>query len=42
MILISILLIAVTCLVIWKASDGFEVASEYLGRNLSDGVRGAT
>jgi len=42
MILISILLIAATCLVIWKASDGFEVASEYLGRNLSDGVRGAT
>jgi len=42
MILISTLLIAVTCLVIWKASDGFEVASEYLGRNLSDGVRGAT
>jgi cation:H+ antiporter len=42
MILISILLIAITCLIIWKASDGFEAASEYLGRNLSDGVRGAT
>lgn len=30
------------CLVIWRACDGFEVASEYLGRNLSEGVRGGT
>lgn len=29
-------------LVIWRACDGFEAASEYLGRNLSDGVRGGT
>lgn len=42
MILLSILLIVITCLIIWKASDGFEAASEYLGRNMSDGVRGAT
>jgi cation:H+ antiporter len=28
--------------VIWKASDGFETSSEYLGRNMSEGVRGAT
>lgn len=42
MILISILLIILCCLIIWRASDGFEAASEYLGRNLSDGVRGAT
>lgn len=34
--------ITICCLVIWRASDGFEVASEYLGRNLSEGVRGAT
>lgn len=27
---------------IWRASDGFEAASHYLGRNLTDGVRGAT
>ncbi|MDA9774036.1 hypothetical protein N9B82_03680 [Saprospiraceae bacterium] len=40
--LIFILLILLTCLIIWKASDGFEVASEYIGRNLKDGVRGAT
>jgi Ca2+/Na+ antiporter len=42
MILFSILLITISCIVIWRASDGFEVASEYLGRNLTEGVRGAT
>ncbi|MFT4666078.1 MAG: Ca2+/Na+ antiporter [Polaribacter sp.] len=42
MIIIHILLISLCCLIIWKASDGFEVASEYIGRNLNDGVRGAT
>ena len=42
MIIISLSLIVLCCVVIWRASDGFEVASEYLGRNLSDGVRGAT
>ncbi len=41
-VLFSLLLILLACLVIWKASDGFEAASEYLGRNLSEGVRGAT
>ncbi len=38
----SILIIIGSMLVIWRASDGFEAASQYLGRNLSDGVRGAT
>ncbi len=42
MIITYILLIILCCLIIWKASDGFEVASEYIGRNLNDGVRGAT
>ena len=42
MILLSIFFIAVSCVIIWRASDGFEAASEYLGRNLTDGVRGAT
>tara|TARA_B110000967_G_scaffold205715_1_gene250839 strand:- start:3935 stop:5119 length:1185 start_codon:yes stop_codon:yes gene_type:complete len=41
-LIIIFILIVLCCLVIWKASDGFEVASEYLGRNMSDGVRGAT
>jgi Ca2+/Na+ antiporter len=42
MILISLLLMLICCLIIWRASDGFEAASEYLGRNLNEGVRGAT
>lgn len=41
-VLLSVVLITICCLIIWKASDGFEAASEYLGRNLSEGVRGAT
>ena len=41
-IVIPIVLIFFTCLVIWRACDGFEIASEYIGRNLSEGVRGGT
>ena len=41
-IVIPLLLILFTCLIIWRACDGFEVASEYLGRNMSEGVRGGT
>lgn len=41
-ILVCAALIFLCCLVIWRACDGFEVASEYLGRNLSEGVRGGT
>lgn len=41
-IFIPIVIIVLCCIIIWKASDGFEASSEYLGRNLSDGVRGAT
>jgi len=40
--IINLLLIVICCLIIWRASDGFEAASEYIGRNLTDGVRGAT
>lgn len=35
-------LIFFTCLLIWRACDGFEIASEYIGRNMSEGVRGGT
>ncbi len=42
LIIFSLFLILIACLVIWKASDGFETASEYLGRHLNEGVRGAT
>ncbi|PIB36691.1 pseudouridine synthase [Reichenbachiella sp. 5M10] len=41
-ILIPLLLIAFSCVVIWRAGDGFMAASEYIGRNLSEGVRGAS
>ncbi len=40
--IINLLLITLCCIIIWRASDGFEAASEFLGRNLTDGVRGAT
>jgi cation:H+ antiporter len=41
-IVIPLVLIFFICLFIWRACDGFEIASEYLGRNLSEGVRGGT
>ncbi len=41
-LLIPLLLISFCCFVIWRAGDGFMTASEYVGRNLSEGVRGAT
>lgn len=41
-ILIPLLIVIICCIIIWRASDGFTVASEYIGRNLSEGVRGAT
>jgi cation:H+ antiporter len=41
-ILIPLLMIFFCCMFIWRACDGFEVASEYIGRNMSEGVRGGT
>ena len=41
-IVIPLVMVTISCLVIWRTSDGFTVASEYIGRNLSEGVRGAT
>ena len=41
-LLIPIILVAFCSIVIWRSVDGFTVASDYLGRNLSDGVKGAT
>ncbi|MEZ6123023.1 MAG: hypothetical protein R3C49_07595 [Planctomycetaceae bacterium] len=41
-VLIPFVLILFSCLLIWRACDGFEIASEYIGRNLSEGVRGGT
>ena len=41
-ILIPIVLISVSSYVIWKSTDSFETAADYLGRNMSRGVKGAT
>ena len=41
-IIIPINLIIITSIIIWKSSDGFDAASSYLGRNLSNSVKGAT
>ena len=41
-IVIPLILVILCCIVIWRASDGFAIASDFIGRNLSDGVRGAT
>ena len=43
-ILYGLMVVVLTMLVIWRASGGFETASEHLGEqlNLTDGVRGAT
>ena len=41
-IVFSFVAITLAMFVIWRSSDGFEVASAYLGRNLTEGVRGAT
>lgn len=32
----------VSCFIIWKSAAGFELASDFLGRKLSHGVKGAT
>ena len=41
-ILIPLLLIAISCLIIGKSATSFTTASNYLGRDLSKGVKGAT
>ena len=41
-ILISLILVVISTIVIAKACDGFEAAADYLGRNLSEGVKGAS
>lgn len=41
-IIIPALIIIFSSILIWKSSNIFEISSLYLGRNLTDGVRGAT
>jgi cation:H+ antiporter len=38
----SIILMIFSCLIIWRSAAGFEMASDYLGRKLTHGVKGAT
>ena len=40
--LISIFYIFVSCIIIWRSSHGFEIASDYLGRRLPPGIKGAS
>ncbi len=42
MLIISLILIIISCIIIWRSSDGFEVASDFLGRKLPPGIKGAT
>ncbi|MGK7397023.1 MAG: sodium:calcium antiporter [Candidatus Cyclobacteriaceae bacterium M3_2C_046] len=41
-IVIPLIIVVICCIIIWRASDGFATASDFIGRNLSEGVRGAT
>ncbi len=41
-IVIPLIIVVICCIIIWRASDGFAAASDFIGRNLSEGVRGAT
>lgn len=41
-ILVALIVVFVASVVITRASDAFETAADYLGRNLTDGVKGAT
>ncbi len=41
-IAVSIVLMILSCLVIWRSAAGFEIASDFLGRKLTHGVKGAT
>ena len=40
--LVSLLYITISCIVIWRSSKGFEIASDYLGRKMPPGIKGAT
>lgn len=41
-ILIPVAFIFISSYIIWKSTDSFETAADYLGRNMSRGVKGAT
>ena len=39
---LSILYIIISCIIIWRSSHGFEIASDFLGRKMPLGIKGAT
>ncbi|MFW5820334.1 MAG: sodium:calcium antiporter [Bacteroidota bacterium] len=41
-IFIPVIFIILSSYIIWKSTDSFETAADYLGRNMSHGVKGAT
>jgi cation:H+ antiporter len=42
LLLFSLLLVTASCIIIWRSSHGFELASDFLGRKLPPGIKGAT
>ena len=40
--LASIIFISISCIIIWRSSNGFEIASDFLGRKMPLGIKGAT
>ena len=38
----ALIYITISCLIIWRSSLGFEIASDFLGRRLPAGIKGAT
>lgn len=41
-IILPVLLIIISSFIIWRSTDGFETAADYLGRNMNNGIKGAT
>ena len=41
-LIVPLILISICGYVIWRAGDTFIEGSNYIGRNLKDGVKGAT
>lgn len=41
-IAVLLILIMISSIIIWRSTDGFELASDYLGRRLTKGIKGAT
>ena len=40
--LASIIFISISCIIIWRSAHGFEIASDFLGRKMPLGIKGAT